>query len=426
MTEKFDASNIDPALFRGLTQRRLSRRDMLRYTGMGAGALGLGAFLAACGTGGTTSGTGSGGSKLPNAGMGTASWWQKQSLNKQLNFANWPYYIDTSHGKHPSLQTFTDATGIAVNYQEVIQDNNEFFAKIRPSLQSGQPTGYDIMVLTNNSPVLSAVFNAGWVIPIDHSKMTNFDKYASPLAKSPAWDPGNKYTMAWQSGYTAMAYNTDQIPEDITSVASLFDPKYKGKVGMFSDPQELGSFGLLATGVDPAKSTPAQWQKAADKLNAQKDAGIVRQYYDQSYIQALNNGDTWISMAWSGDIYQANLNGHTNLKLVIPQEGAMFWTDNMCIPLYAQNPLDAMTYMDYVYDPTVQATIEAYNAYVCPVPASKEIMLQSGNKAEVATANSPTVFPTPEMEQLSRNYFLYKTDQELTQWNSLFQTIIQS
>ena len=107
---------------------------------------------------------------------------------------------------------------------------------------------------------------------------------------------------------------------------------------MMSDPQELGSIGLLAIGVDPAKSTPDEWKAAADKLQAQKDAGIVRNYYDQSYINALKNGDTVISQAWSGDIFQANLSGYKNLKFVIPQEGAMLWTDNMCIPLYAAEP----------------------------------------------------------------------------------------
>ena len=316
--------------------------------------------------------------------------------------------------------------GIKVDYQEVIQDNNEFFAKIRPLLQAGQPTGYDLMVMTSNSPVLSALFDSGWVIPIDHRKMTNFNKYASDLAKSPAWDPGNKYSMAWQSGYTALAYNTDMIKEDITSVQSLFDSKYKGKVGMFTDPQELGSLGLLAVGVDPVKSTPADWQKAADKLNQQKSDGIVRQYYDQSYIHALNNGDTWISEAWSGDIFIANQNGHTNLKLVIPEEGAMFWTDNMLIPIYAKNPLDAMTYMDFVYDPTIQAMIEGYDAYVCPVPAAQAIMAASSDSYTQAAAKSPTVFPSAEIAALSRAYYNYKNDQELQQWNSIFQPIIQS
>src|SRR5438034_7753130 len=100
--------------------------------------------------------------------------------------------------------------------------------------------------------------------------MTNFKKYASPLVTDPSWDPGNKYTMAWQSGYTCIGYNTKYIKEDITSLESMFDPKYKGKIGMMGIASELGSFGLLATGKDPSTSTPADWKVAAQKLEAQK------------------------------------------------------------------------------------------------------------------------------------------------------------
>ena len=64
---------------------------------------------------------------------------------------------------------------------------------------------------------------------------------------------------------------------------------------------------MLALGItDPAKSTPADWRRAAALLTKQRDGGIVRQYYDQSYIKALEDGDTWISKAWSGDVFQAN------------------------------------------------------------------------------------------------------------------------
>ena len=93
---------------------------------------------------------------------------------------------------------------------------------------------------------------------------------------------------------------------EITSVKDLWDPAFKGKVGMMADDTELGSVGMLALGIDPAKSTPADWKRAADLLRKQRDEGIVRQYYDQSYIKALEDGDTWISQAWSGDIFQAN------------------------------------------------------------------------------------------------------------------------
>ncbi|MDP9296407.1 MAG: spermidine/putrescine ABC transporter substrate-binding protein [Actinomycetota bacterium] len=419
MTDRRETSNMDPALWRGLTQSRVSRRQFLRTAGVGAGALGLGGILAACGTKGTVS---TNPAEKPNAGLGTSSWWQKQTLNKTLNFANWPYYIDVTHGTHPTLDTFTKQTGIKVNYTEPIDDNTTFFAKIRPELQAGQSTGYDIIVLTNSAAALGEMIDFGWLIPIDHSMMTNFDKYASKLVTSPGWDPGNKYTMAWQSGFTTIGYNEKYIKQPPTSIADLWNPAYKGKIGMMGIPEEIGAFGLLSVGVDPATSTAADWTKAAANLEKQKP--LVRSYYDQNYIRALKNEDIWISMVWSGDVFQAaNYQGYPQLKIAIPQEGLMFWTDNMCIPIRAENPLDAMTYMDSVYDPHTQALIEDYNAYVCPVPDAQQIILNEIQDPTIA--NSPTVFPDSHIQSISKNYYQWKNSQELTTWNNAFVPIFQ-
>jgi spermidine/putrescine transport system substrate-binding protein len=432
-----DESIIDPAIRRGLTQSRLSRRDMLKYAAVGAGAFGVSALASACGVQGASTASGS---TPAQGGVGSASWWDKQKLHHAVNFGNWPYYIDVLKGQHPSLQHFTQQTGIKVSYTEPINNNVPFYAKIRPSLQAKQYTGYDLIVMTNNSPPLGYLINLGWLTPLDHRMMTNFNKYAGPLIKNPSWDRGNKYTMAWQSGWTAIGYNSSVVKDPGTSVGLLFDKKYAGKVGMMSDPQELGSLGLLAIGVEPATSTESDWAKAAKRLQQQKSDGIVRAYYDQSYIDNLKNGDIVISQAWSGDIFQADLNSkYRDLKLLIPSEGGMFWTDNMCIPMYAQNPKDAMTVMDYYYDPQVQAVVEYYNDYVCPVPAAKEVLLHPTGWAAQAlkamkpsiglptsvTANAPTVFPTEQYIKNSRPYYQYKSQEELTAWNNLFLPITQ-
>jgi spermidine/putrescine transport system substrate-binding protein len=294
--------------------------------------------------------------------------------------------------------------------------------------------------MTNNSPPLGYLIDFGWLTPLDRSMMVNFNKYAGPLVKNPSWDPGNKYTMAWQSGWTAIGYNSSAIKNPGTSVDVLFDKKYAGKVGMMNDPQELGSLGLLAIGVDPATSTESDWAKAAKKLQQQKSDGIVRAYYDQSYINHLKNGDTVVTQAWSGDIFQADLNSkYRDLKLLIPSEGGMSWTDNMCIPMYAQNPKDAMAVMDFYFDPQVQAVVEYYDDYVCPVPQAKNVLLNPTGWAKTAlhdmkpeiglptstTANAPTVFPTAQYIKNSRPYYQYKSQEELNAWNNLFLPITQ-
>ena len=421
---------MDPAFWRGLTQQRLSRRNVIKAAGLGAGAsvLSLAGVEAAMGA------------SLPNSNVGTAKWWAKQKLHHKLNFANWPLYIDVLAGKHLSLEHFTQTTGIKVNYLEAVQDNASFYAKIRPSLAAGQSTGYDIVVLTNNNPELGYLLELGWAIPLDHKLMTNFNKYAGPLVKNPSWDPGNKYTMAWQSGWTAIGYNAQVIKNPGDSIQMLFDKKYKGQVGMLSDPFELGTAGLLAIGVEPDKSTEKDWVKAAKKLQQQKSDGIVVAYYDQSYISHLKNGDINIAQAYSGDIFQANLSSkYKKLKLLLPHEGAMLWTDNMVIPLYAQNPLDAMKLMDFVYNPMTQAVIEYYNDYICPVPAAKQQLLHPTGWDAAAlkklapeislptsvTANSPIVFPSPASVKITKNYYQFKNQEEINAWNSLFLPITQ-
>jgi spermidine/putrescine transport system substrate-binding protein len=414
---------LDPSFIRGLTQARLSRRGALK----GAGALSLAGFLAACGIGGKTS--------APTAAH--ANWvWDKATKAGTLDFANWPLYIDTAQDAagnttYPSLLQFTKDTGIKVNYSEPIQDDASFFAKIAPTLLQGQAIGYDIIVITNGIQMTNLQLKH-WLTELDPTKMPNFFKNAAPRLLSRSFDVGNKFTMPWQSGLTGIAYNPNRTGRDITSWQDLFDPKFKGKVGMFSANEDTGNLALLGLGIKPDKSTPKDWQKAADRLKQQRDSGIVRKYYDQSYIKALSAGDTWISMAWSGDVYQANLSAsNQDLKFVVPIEGGLIWTDNMCIPLNAAHPVDAITYMDYVYQPQIAAMLAESIDYITPVPAAKQVVQQQAAQATDAsakqllqqTADSPLVFPPTSVFDQSY-YYRVLNPSEALQWNDIFNAVI--
>ncbi|MEA2462251.1 MAG: spermidine/putrescine transport system substrate-binding protein, partial [Actinomycetota bacterium] len=341
------APKIDIPLLRGLTERRVSRRDALRYAGAGAGATALAAFLAACGV--------SGNDKNDQSPGDAASFWDTAKKAGVLNFANWELYIDRARDKngkfiHPSLDEFTKRTGIKVNYSEPIIENEQFFAKIQPSLSAGKDTGYDLIVITNGQ-TLDKLIRNDWLLPLEHSYLKNFEANVADIYKDPNYDPGNAYTIPWQSGITGIGYDPNLTGRKITSFNDLFDPAFKGKVGMFGDTLDLPNFAMQGLGINPETSTPDDWQKAADKLIEQRDAGLVRQYYGQPYIKALAAGDIAISTAWSGDIFQANASGSPQLEFVVPEEGGLIWTDNMCIPAEAQHPVDAIMMMDYVFEP---------------------------------------------------------------------------
>ncbi len=419
-----DHANELPAdLLRGLTAPRISRRTALQAGGLAA----VVASLAACGVEGAKKGpTGSA------ATHAAKSFWEKQTKTGQLDFASWPLYMDVSEknkNDHPSLNLFTKQTGIKVKYSEVIQEVAPFFGKIQPELAAGQGTGYDLMVITNGI-YLDKLIELNYLVALDQSRMTNFNKYASPLVKSPSFDKGNVYTMAWQSGITGIGYDAKRVGKKITSWQDLLDPALKGKIGMFGDTADLPNSALLAVGAKPETSTEADWKKAAAWLKKQQP--LVRKYYEQDYIDPLSKGDLWASMAWSGDIFQANASG-ANLEFVVPKEGAAIWTDNMCIPKHAQHPLDAMTYMDFAYKPDIAAMLADYINYITPVTAAQDIFKKEAADATSkddktyysGLASSPLVFPSKSDYSKLHRYRVLSRSEQAT-WNSLFEPIFQS
>ena len=96
-------------------------------------------------------------------------------------------------------------------------------------------------------------------------------------------------------------------------------------------------------------------------------------------------------MAWSGDIFQLNLEGeHAGLKFCIPSEGVVIWTDNMCIPVGAENPVDAITYMDYVYQPADPGRDRDLRELHLPGARRRPTYI------DPSLAKSPLIFPTAD------------------------------
>jgi spermidine/putrescine transport system substrate-binding protein len=407
----------------------ISRRTMLGRMGRGAGALFGAAFLAACEFNASTPGAAADASVAGTSGdevADWAAWWRRQPQANRLNFANWPYYIDIDGNRRPSLELFTSETDINVNYLHTIEGNDTFFEEIVPYLEAGLPPYYDLIVMTNG-PQVTKLIDSGWLTPLDHSRMPNFDRYAGELVRDPSWDPGNRYTVAWQSGITGIAFRpeaAEALGREPTSINDLFDPALEGRVGMMSDTLDLGSAGLLALGIDPGSSTEDDWLRAADRLREQRGGGLVRDYYGQSYIGAIRNGDIWASQAWSGDVFQAQQLGSGGLQFVVPEEGAMLWTDNLMIPRNAKHPVDAMTYIDFVYRPDVAAMIADWVWYISPVPAARRIIANRLDDPEVA--GSPLVFPTADTLAPAgslKQYRVFENDAAAASWSSIFGSI---
>jgi spermidine/putrescine transport system substrate-binding protein len=353
-----------------------------------------------------------------------------------LNFTNWPLYIDQDDdGNSPTLAEFEEEFGIDVTYSEAIEDNASFFGTIQPQLEAGQDPGHDIIVMTDW--MIGNMIELGYLEPIDVERdVPNFVEHAADKYQDRSYDPGNQYSIPWQSGITGIGVNPALVDEEITSMSQLFDPefiqKYCGQIGMFSEMRDSLSFALLYNGVIPEEATIEDVEAAQAVLLEQ--AECVRGYYGNEYAQGLADGSLAITMAWSGDVFQLQFD-NPDLQFVVPDEGAILWTDNMAIPKGAAHPNDALAMMNYVYQPEVAAQIAEWVNYITAVPGAQEIILENADTAEAdgdtetaeylrAVAESPLVFPTDDM--LSRLYSYQVLDEETErQWNELFQEVVQ-
>jgi spermidine/putrescine transport system substrate-binding protein len=354
----------------------ITRRLFLKRAAVGASALSLPSLIAACGGGGGISG---------ESNAGGASTEVKQQLADTLVFANWPLYIDSEKGnKRPTLDEFTQKTGVKVRYIEEVNDNEEWFGKYQAQLSQGQDIGRDLTVLTDW--MAARVVRLGYVQKKDKSAIPNESNLVSTL-QHPTWDPNREYSMPWQSGMTGIAYNKKETGPVTTIEQLLTDPALKGKVTCLTDMTDCMGLILQSNGDDSTKVDPAAFDKAIGTLQDAVDSGQIRRFTGNDYGDDLSSGNVAAAMAWSGDVVQLQLD-NPDLEFVLPEAGGNIWTDNMLIPT-GGDVFTASTFMNFVYDPKVAAQIEAYVNYICPVEGADEEI----RAIDASLADNKLIFP---------------------------------
>jgi spermidine/putrescine transport system substrate-binding protein len=392
--------------FEEIIRDEISRRRLLRRGA--AGALGVSAlsFLAACGE--ETGGGGDGGD-----GETETKAIAKGEISDSLYFANWPLYIEEDRG---TLKEFEQEYGTKVRYVEEINDNTEFFGKVRQQYDRGDSGGRDIHVVTDW--MAARMMRLGYVQRFDKAEMPNATKNLIARLQSPPFDPNREQSMPWQSGIGGIIYRKDLVKREPKSVDDLFDPDYKGKVTMLTEMRDTVGVVAASLGHDPEKASIDDFMEAIDKIGEAADSGQIRGFTGNEYTKDITKGDSWLLIGWSGDAVQLKAD-NPNIEFVVPETGGHLWTDNMQIPVGAPAAFTAQKLIDFVYRPEVQADIAAYVNYICPVEGVKEILA----RRDPALAENQLIFPD---EQFLADTFIFRglEPEEEQELDEAFQQVI--
>ncbi|MEF9906669.1 ABC transporter substrate-binding protein [Streptomyces sp. P9-A2] len=401
--EQYDSDRLSPAQVAAVRRSfrngraALSRRSLLRASAGGALAFGGIGALSACG--------------IPPAGstQGGVSAEDHSEKEKSVAFSNWTEYmdVDDSGREHPTLDAFTERTGIKVTYTEDINDNTEFFGKIKPQLAAGQDTGRDLVVLTDW--LAARLIRLGWVQKLDPSHLPHAYANLSSQFRSPDWDPGRAYSYPWQGIAAVIAYNRKALDGvEVKTLSDLLDnPKLKGRVGLLTEMRDTMGLALLDMDKDPEKFTADDYDAGIARLQKAVDQGQVRRFTGNDYTLDLSKGDFAACVAWAGDIVQLKAD-NPDIDFLIPDSGYMTSSDNLMIPNKARHKTNAERLIDYYFEPRPAAELAAHINFVCPVDGVKDELA----KIDEDAANNPLILPDQAMQAKSRSFRSLSSEEE--------------
>lgn len=265
---------------------------------------------------------------------------------------SWPDYIPDS-----VLKAFTRETGIDV---DVTPYESVDIAETK--LLTGT-SGFDVVVTAVFT--VPRLISAGVLHELDHRNLPNLKNLdagfmADKLSKI---DPGSRYSVPMDWGLTTMAVNVDKVravlgPDaPLDSYSLIFDPATAEKlqacgITFLDSGADAMGLAMLHNGVaDLFHPTTEQLQQAAETIRAV--VPYVRYFDNVRYWQDLAGGDTCVAMAWNNDVYRAigvakEAGQPQNLKVLLPKEGALLWSDHLVVPKDAPNPGAAEKFLDFV------------------------------------------------------------------------------
>ena len=370
---------------------KFSRRALVA----GAGALGGAALLTSCGSGGD----------------------EAASTTGSVRWGNWPLYLDYDEETqlYPTLEAFTESTGIAAEYFEDYNDNDEFFGKVQAQLKLKEDIGYDLVTPTDW--MAARWIRLGYTQKFDKTNIPNAGNILDTLA-SPSFDPMREQSMTWQGIMGGFGWNVEKNPKGVRTLDDLFSPANKGKIVVLSEMRDTIGIILRDQGVDLTTVTEDQFMTAVEYLEKRIADGWIRGVKGNEYAEDLTAGDATAVIGWSGDMFILKSENEGKFDFAIPESGGTISGDNMMIPYTAtaEAKASAEKLINWYYDPAIAAEVAAYVNYVTPVKGAQAEM----EKIDPALAESEFIFPT-EKTMANLSVFRSLTPTEETTWTEAFQ-----
>ncbi|CAN5677325.1 spermidine/putrescine ABC transporter substrate-binding protein PotD [soil metagenome] len=312
--------------------------------------------------------------------------------SNQLNIYSWADYL------HPeTIPEFERRYGISVVY-DTFASNEALLAK----LQAGA-TAYDIIVPT--SYMIKQLRKLGKLTGLDHDRIPNLKNIMSRF-QNPKFDPNLEHSIPYTWGTTGIAFNSESVlKRDWPINTDIFwNKNYGHRMTLLDDARETIGMALKRNGESFNCIDERQIGMAVTELIVQKPLTMC--YTSDQVIVQLASGDSWLSLVYSGDAYQAQRE-NKNVKYVIPENGTSIWLDNMCIPTGAPHRENAYKWINFMLEPEIAAATASYTRYATPNQLAFKLLPTDVTSDQNLYPPPPVMAKCEELGDIGSGIFTY-------------------
>ncbi len=259
--------------------------------------------------------------------------------------------------REAALDQFAEETGIKV--EVVAGADAEWYTKIKAA--NGKNAPYDLLILTPDT-IERAVAN-DLLLPIDAEKVPNIKDAYESVQKYFTFDE-KVYAAGFSMGQLGLAFRKDLVPTEPTKWLDLWNPEYKGHIGI-SSPTYSGGLQFLSgliSALGGEEKNPEDVDKAFEKLAELKDSVVAYPDNPGSIQTLLERGDAWIIPFWDGRVFALQDAG-IDLGFVYPEDGPVASVAAWSIVKGGPNEANAYKLLDYLSSPEIQAAFSEKTYY---------------------------------------------------------------
>jgi spermidine/putrescine transport system substrate-binding protein len=276
-----------------------------------------------------------------------------------LNIYNWADYMNPD-----VLKKFEKQYNCRI-VLDTFDSNEAMYAKLKAGAK-----GYDLIF--PSSYMVGIMEQQGMLQPLNHDlipNLGNVDRKFLALTQDPQMNYGVPYLIS----ITGIGYNKARLGELEPTWALIAKPEVAKRCTLLNDMRETVGAALKSLGYSLNTTSDKELAEAQKVLIAWKKN--IAKFEVEEALRGLSSSEFLLVHAYNGDILQA-MDENEDLAFLVPKEGTSIATDNMVIPVGADQVELAHAFINFIHEPANSAENMEFVYYLSPNVEGQKLVSQ--------------------------------------------------